>query len=82
MVKSHHNHPVILNLFQDPALGKSHYLLNFVPASVHLYREKDLTEIVYFYRWTDPETPEVNPVVQDDVTLSIMFLYSMSTRPR
>ncbi|MDR1167727.1 MAG: hypothetical protein LBK53_02400 [Heliobacteriaceae bacterium] len=25
LVKSNHNHPVILNLFQDLALGKSHY---------------------------------------------------------
>ncbi|MDR1168850.1 MAG: hypothetical protein LBK53_08205 [Heliobacteriaceae bacterium] len=56
MVKLNHNHPVILNLFQDLAHGKSRYLLNFVSASVHLYREENLTEIVYFYRWTDPET--------------------------
>jgi hypothetical protein len=54
--KPHHNHPVILNLFQDLAHGKSHYLLNFIAASVNLYGEENFTEIVYFYRWPDAET--------------------------
>ncbi|MDR1167376.1 MAG: hypothetical protein LBK53_00605 [Heliobacteriaceae bacterium] len=43
------------NLFQDPAHDKSHYLLNFIAASVSMYEEENFTEIVYFYRWPDPE---------------------------
>jgi hypothetical protein len=33
-IKPHHNLPVILNLFQDPAHGKSYYFLNFVSAPI------------------------------------------------
>ncbi|MDR1168890.1 MAG: hypothetical protein LBK53_08415 [Heliobacteriaceae bacterium] len=61
--------PVMLNLFQHLAHDKSHYPLNFIATSVNLRGKKTLQKLYIFIGG------RILKQVQDDGTLSVVFLY-------